>query len=316
MIGKVRYTPSGSVEVREYRVPILCDTGGEGSKKGFKKPSDDSQKRADNLFRARALIRDIIWANEGEYTKFVTLTYAKPCLDVDKCRNDIKNFNRSMRRMGYDMRYLYVLEHQRKRGEKEGNEGSLHVHMVLFVDQKVFLDDLRKAWPHCPHPDVKQVRKIKNLGAYVCKYLTKDNLAEFGRRSFNCSVGLDRPREVRYYNEGFSDVGNSSLPAYKDQIDVSFFREKCSEYRALDGNIVWQKMRVTVGSCPLDPDTFDFLEECRHDTSRADALRLHSPEVLAAGERFAASAEQCSAAEGGSSGSSGNHPCTDENSDV
>ena len=285
MIGKVRYTPSGDVEIREYRVPILCDTGGGGRQKDTEKGTGETEKRKDNLYRARAKIRDIVWANESEYTKFITLTYAKPCLDVERCRNDIRAFCKAMRRMGYDMRYLYVLEHQRKRGAKEGNEGSLHVHMVLFLDQKVELDDLRRAWPHCPHPDIKRVKQIRNLGAYVCKYLTKDNLQEFGSRAFNCSIGLDRPREVRYYTEGFNDCGQTSLQAYKDTVDVKFVRERSSDYRALDGNIVWQRMRVTSGNASMSPALFDFLKGCQHDVEYADVAGVSAPDADPVRER-------------------------------
>ena len=298
MIGKVRYTPSGDVEIREYRVPILCDTGGGGRQKDTEKGTGETEKRKDNLFRARAKIRDIVWANESQYTKFVTLTYANACLDVVKCRHDLQMFVQSMRRMGYDMKYLYVLEHQRKRGAKEGNEGSLHVHMVLFLDQKIKLDDLRRAWPHCPEPDIKRVKQIKNLGAYVCKYLTKDNLQEFGSRAFNCSIGLDRPREVRYYNEGFSDVGHSSIEAYKKTVDVTYSREKSSDYRAADGNIVWQKTRLTVGSSVLDPEVFDFLEESYHESLRSYAAGVSAPDADTVRERSDRAVEQCPASQG------------------
>lgn len=252
MFAKVKRSGK-QVEIKEYRIPIAC-----GVRHSLKRPKEErgeeSEKRYDNLYRARASVRDIIWANESKYTKFVTLTYAKTCLDVKKVRNDVASFVKAMRRMGYDMRYLYVLEHQKERGKKEGNEGSLHVHMVLFLDKKIDLDDLRKAWPHCPHPDIKNIRKIRNLGAYVCKYITKENFADFGKRVYSCSLGLDRPLEERFYQEGCSDhtIGYS-LAEYKKNVSVTYTAERCSDYRGPDGNIVWQKVTITKGIENDDP---------------------------------------------------------------
>ena len=33
------------------------------------------EKRSDNIYRSRKEVRRIIWANQGKYTKFITLTY-------------------------------------------------------------------------------------------------------------------------------------------------------------------------------------------------------------------------------------------------
>ena len=254
MVGKVKLS-GNTVEIKEYRVPIACGQHPLPSIKEDKpKRGEEGEKRYDNLYRARATIREIIWANESPYTKFVTLTYAKTCLDVKKVRNDVASFLKAMRRMGYDMKYLYVLEHQKERGKKEGNAGSLHVHMVLFLDVKVDLDDLRKAWPHCPHPDIKKTRKIRNLGAYVCKYITKENFADFGKRVYSVSLGLDRPVEERFYKEGCSDrtIG-FSLDQYKEKVNVTYVAERSSDFRAPDGNIVWQHTTVTKGTVEYDP---------------------------------------------------------------
>lgn len=247
MYGKMKFH-GDDVEIKEYRIPIACGVSSSVSNHKPKSRGEDNEKRIDNMYRARATIRDIIWANQSKYTKFITLTYAKTCLDVRKVRRDITTFVQAMRRMGYEMRYLYVLEHQKERGTKEGNAGSIHVHMVLFVDTLIDLDDLRKAWPHCPHPDIKNVRKIRNLGAYVCKYITKENFADFGKRCFSCSLGLARPAEERFYIEGFSDhLDRLHLDTFKQNLIVTKRLEKSADYIAPDGAVVFQKTITTEG---------------------------------------------------------------------
>ena len=192
-------------------------------------------KRDDNLFRSRQTVRRIIWANMGDYTKFITLTYAKTTLDQKKVRRDVTTFVQAMRRCGYDMKYLYVLEHQSERGEREGNIGCWHVHMVLFVEQFIPKEDLTRCWKH-GFVDINVIDDVKNLGAYVCKYITKENSAEFGCRVFSCSLGLNRGKEEHFYIEGCSDTTYDGLHPKDviDALDVKFHSQMRHDY-LMDG---------------------------------------------------------------------------------
>lgn len=219
------------VEMYFYKIPIKC-----GNKRNYeivKNSSEEKVKRDGNLYRARQNIRRIVWTNQSKYTKFVTLTYADTVLDVKKVRRDITTFVQGMRRCGYDMKYLYVLENQKERGLKEGNDGCIHVHMLLFIDKFIKLEDLRKCWKH-GFVGIEKIDDVRNLGAYVCKYITKDNLADFGKRCYSCSIGLDRPCDERFYTWGFSDsvtelrfqpeqVLNSIDVTYSSRINCDFF---------------------------------------------------------------------------------------------
>ena len=167
-------------------------------------------KRLDNLLRARQNVRRIIWCNQGQYTKFLTLTYAKSVLDQKKVKHDITMFVKAMRRLGYDMKYLYVLEHQKERGLKEDNAGSLHVHMVVFIDKFIPINDIKRCWKHGTF-DINKIENVRNLAAYISKYITKETVADFGCRCYSCSLGLDRPREERFYLEGYSDTTYNGL---------------------------------------------------------------------------------------------------------
>ena len=205
------------VEVYEYSSPILCgnERKYEVVHRDREVVDDEYAKRDDNLFRSRQTLRRIIWANKGRYTKFITLTYAQTVLDIRQVQRDITTFVQFLRRKGYKMDYVYVLENQKERGEKEGNEGCLHVHMLVFNDQKLPLDLLNKAWSH-GYTDISSVRRIKDLGAYICKYITKDAATVFGRHVYGCSRGLKRPTEERFYSEGYSDTTYNGL--HPDQV--------------------------------------------------------------------------------------------------
>lgn len=201
------------VEVYNYSTPIR--SGYERDFEIVRKPIEDreSAKRLDNILRARQTARRVIWSNMTPKTKFVTLTYAKTELDFDKVKNDIKYFVKVLRRANYDCPYFYVLEHQQARGEKEGNKGSLHVHMLIFNDEKLPLELLNKAWKH-GIADITMVRgkkdplngTVRDVGAYVCKYITEQGSAEFGDHFYGCSRGLKRPTVERFYTEGLSDT--------------------------------------------------------------------------------------------------------------
>lgn len=192
---------------------------------------DHETRREDSMFRSRQAIRRLIWCNQGQYTKFVTLTYAETVLEVKKVRRDITTFVQAMRRRGYDMRYLYVLEHQTARGLREGNEGCWHVHMVLFIDRYIPKADIEMCWRH-GWVDITAIDCVRNLGAYVCKYITKDNTAEFGAHVYECSQGLKRPVEERIYLEGLGDTTMGLYPQQVvDALEVKYQSQMRHDYR-------------------------------------------------------------------------------------
>ena len=191
---------------------------------------EELEKRSDNLYRARQTVRRLIWANQGAFTKFITLTYRDTELDRKRVHRDITTFVQAVRRKDYEMLYLYVLEHQKERGEKEGNEGCWHVHMVVFNDAFLPKEILEKCWPH-GFVDINAIDDVRDLGAYVCKYITKENSAEFGSRVFSASKGLKRPEVERFYIEGFSDSMTGIFPKkILKNLNVSYHDVICHDY--------------------------------------------------------------------------------------
>lgn len=238
-----------TVEIIEYSAPVPCCFERETKIERKEENTEEIQKREDNLYRARKNVRHIIWCNQTKYTKFVTLTYSETVLEVEKVHRDITTFVQSMRRKGYDMKYLYVLENQKARGEKEGNDGCLHVHMLIFLDKFIKLEDLNTAWKHGT-TDIKVTDDITNLGAYVCKYITKDNIAKYGKKTFSCSKGLKRPTEERFYTVGCSDnhLGEIKPDDVLKAIDVKYRATKRYDYISpTDGSGQCQTVRYIQG---------------------------------------------------------------------
>lgn len=213
-----------NVEIYYYSCPINCNSKSHKKTEKIKTNEciEENEKRLDNLYRARLNVRRIVWSNFTKYSKFITLTYADTVLDKKKVKRDITTFVQAMRRKGYEMKYLYVMEHQKERGLKEGNKGSLHVHMLLFVDRFIPYDIVHDCWKH-GMIDIKKIDDVKNMGAYVSKYITKDTVADFGNRCYSCSLGLERPQQERFYTLGYSDNNINVQPSdIIENIDVTY----------------------------------------------------------------------------------------------
>lgn len=205
------------IEFYEYEKPIYIDY--DRKHEIIKDKNEDSVKREDNLYRARQSVRRIIWANIEPHSKFLTLTYAETQLDVNVFKRHFTTFLQNMKRHGFPLRYLYVLERQKKRGEKEGNIGSLHAHVIVFNDEYIPFELITKCWGQ-GNIDIHMINglrvengeKVEDVGAYVCKYLTKEADLEWGTRSFRCSKGLKRPQEFKVY--AYGEIDKRGIPNY------------------------------------------------------------------------------------------------------
>ena len=255
------------IEVYEYSKPIVA---GISRRLDVVRESDGEEvKRDDNLYRARQTLRRTIWANRCDNMKFLTLTYRDTVLDVKRVSRDITTFVQAMRRKGYPMDYVYVLEHQKDRGALEGNDGCLHVHFILFSSQKINLDDLNSAWPH-GYTDIRKVRGVRDYGAYVSKYISKETFAEFGQHTYRTSLGLNKPEVINFYCEGFADgfrVCDGNMPTDFHPRDIlsrfvpSYISKLRKDYRDEYG--VGQTMSVTYTQGVLTPALRDWIDEYR-----------------------------------------------------
>lgn len=221
---KAKIMVSGKVvEAIEWSIPILYDYTVENKNRRGKEAGDDWKGKDDsNLKRAQSTLRRLIWSNQTRYSKFVTFTYRDAEPDLEHVRKDWKAFQQRMRREGYSTDYVAVLEWQEEREIKHG-EKSLHIHAVLFTDRFIPGDFVSKAWDK-GFIQINAMRDVKNLGAYVSKYLTKTTLAMYGSHSYFCSRGLKRPIETKMstHDELQHSLQELNLQGYKMQFQRDF----------------------------------------------------------------------------------------------
>lgn len=192
MKGKI--IQSGKVfEVIEYENGVPFDYQGKAGIRDNEPDEEWKGKNKSDLKRAQADLRRLIWSNVTKYSKFVTLTYKDAEADMQQAQKDWKAFQQRLQREGYKAEYVRVFEWQEKREAILG-EKSLHIHAVLFTDRYIPADFISKSWK-MGFIKINSIKDVKNLGAYVCKYLTKDTLAKYGSHSYMCSKGLLRPKE-------------------------------------------------------------------------------------------------------------------------
>jgi len=187
----VKVVRSGSIlEVYQYQEKVYYNYEGfERIDAEKTKPIDWQGKNEKNLSRARQNIRRLIWCNRNEYSKFLTLTYKDNMQDLNKFYADWHVFIQGMKRKGYMLKYLYVLEYQER--------GAIHAHVIIFNNEYIPWRVVKECWERFEErgEKINSIKDVNNLGAYVCKYLTKNTIAEYNSKSYHTSRGLKRPIE-------------------------------------------------------------------------------------------------------------------------
>lgn len=197
---QIKKVKSGNItELYIYENPIYYDYQKFSNiHQGSRIKPDDWQGKEDfSLQRARQKIRRLIWANRTRHMKFLTLTYRTNMQDLKTFYNDFKIMQQNLKYQNIKLRYLYVLEYQER--------GAIHCHMVVFNSEYIPANIIEKAWGK-GFIKINQIKDIKNLGAYVCKYLTKESMAEYNSKSFHTSRGLNQPTEEKISPEDTYDT--------------------------------------------------------------------------------------------------------------
>lgn len=185
----------GIIEVYEYEKPIL--EGYKDTKKNSKgrqaaaKFEDKRANREKVLQRARRDIRRLVNCNIHENSKFITLTFADNITDLKQANYEWKKFKQRLEtKIGYKLQYLVVIEFQKR--------GAIHYHCVMFNLPYIQNNKLREIWGN-GYVKVNRIDNVDNVGAYVCKYMTKDNDDDrlLGQKCYFTSRGLQKPVEIK-----------------------------------------------------------------------------------------------------------------------
>ena len=191
-----RVVVSGSqIEVYEYEKDIIY--GYKDNRKVLKgrksvANEEDKEINRDKVFkRARTDLRRIINANVESDSKFLTLTFKDNVVDLDYANNEFKKF---IKRLNYNfnikVKYSCVIEFQKR--------GAIHYHVILYnLSGKVDLIKLTDIWGH-GFIKLNRIKGVDNVGAYVCKYMTKTQDARLeSRKMYFNSRNLNKPTEIK-----------------------------------------------------------------------------------------------------------------------
>jgi hypothetical protein len=148
------------------------------------------KKQEYSVNRTRTEIRRLINSNP-QLTKFMTLTFAKNITDL-KTANYI--FNQFIKRITYkypDFKYLAIPEFQQR--------GAVHYHLLCEMPF-IHFREITEIWGQ-GNIDIRTLNDVDNIGAYVCKYLSKDmfDARTFGKKKFFRSQTLLEPVEILGY---------------------------------------------------------------------------------------------------------------------
>ena len=177
------------VEIYEYEKPIFKGeekkrVGRSGAPFTSSAVKQDNRKKVAN--RACALVRRFINANP-QLNKFFTLTFAKNVTDLNFARYEFDKFIKRLKGLHKNLQYIVVVEFQKR--------GAVHFHLLCnlpYIPSK----DLENLWNN-GFIRINRIDKVDNVGAYVTKYMTKDNVDTrlIGRKCYSMSKGLNKPIE-------------------------------------------------------------------------------------------------------------------------
>lgn len=169
-----------------YQTPVKVGRAGNATDENKQLNREKARKRAS------AKVRNLINANP-QLNKFFTLTFADNITDLKYANNQfrcfIKRLNRYLVKLGKSpVEYVAVVEFQER--------GAVHYHLLCnlpYINAK----ELAQIWGN-GFVKINKIDNVDNVGAYVTKYMTKDNADDrlAGNRSFFTSQGLNKPTEI------------------------------------------------------------------------------------------------------------------------
>jgi len=164
------------------------------------------EKTKFSIQRTRSNIRRLTNSNP-QLDKFLTLTFSESTTELIKAN---KLFHLAMKRIIHtkpEFEYISVVEFQKDvdyHGKKKEKGGSVHYHLLCNIETVIKRDRFEwerwfqnRYWKY-GFVKIKDVNKVDNMGAYFCKYLSKDMFDKrmFGKKKFFCSRNLNKPIEL------------------------------------------------------------------------------------------------------------------------
>lgn len=149
-----------------------------------KKPNTAKIMRDDNVKRARSNLRRLINSNP-QLNRFLTLTFKENIKELENANPFFNSFIKRIKRRYPNFKYVAVPEFQER--------GAVHYHLLCNLPF-VPVEEITFIWGN-GFAFLRKVDSVTNMGAYMSKYLSKQNFSPryFRKRKFFYSLDVERP---------------------------------------------------------------------------------------------------------------------------
>lgn len=190
---KTKLILSGNhLQIYEYQTDIETMSDHNPIRQNYEK-STEGIRRNDSVYRTRNNIVRLVETNKTPYTKMITLTVADPDTTYSDFDKYLKTFYRQFNRViGQPLKAIIVIEGQVKRQKRYNlKQAPPHAHIVVFNDLFISPKTLKRLWKHGNH-DIHKLKKVRNVGRYIAKYITKQTLL-LNKKGYRTTHNLLRP---------------------------------------------------------------------------------------------------------------------------
>lgn len=110
----------------------------------------------------------------------------------------------------------------------------MHIHSLLFTDEFISADIINTCWG-LGNTDIHSLKDVNNLGAYVCKYLTKEEFDLYHKHSYHLSRGLKKPEVLT--TDGYIGQWRDMYSNIHENTKVIYSNATEFVYAGADGSI-------------------------------------------------------------------------------
>lgn len=180
---------------------IGIETPNKNGRNGLDEKEITQEEKEENrsrvMQRARRDLRRIVNSNVNQYgtectPKFLTLTFRDDIKELAAANKEFKKFIKRLNYAVFDtktgiVKYSAVPEFTEK--------GRVHYHVIFYNMPYIKADKLAEIWGQ-GFIKINKIDNCDNVGAYVSKYMTKDNEHIKGKKSYFNSRNLIKPTEI------------------------------------------------------------------------------------------------------------------------
>lgn len=186
------------LEIKEYEsLSLYIEEEEKDNSTEYGESINNEENYLRTIRHRRETVRDLAIMNfDVKTSKFLTLTFRDTTdFDIKSTKDCAKEFAKFIKRLKYyypKVKYLAVVEFQDK-----NDRGAVHYHMLIQLPY-VPVEKLSKIWSH-GYIFITKIDHVDNIGAYVTKYMTKDNadLRLKMVKGYYCSQNLKRPLTLK-----------------------------------------------------------------------------------------------------------------------